>query len=60
MKQSERNLLLIDNFLLFVTHMSRGDDNKRAASVYYRAEELYELALLYIEEDHVDGKSADQ
>lgn len=59
MKQSERNLLLIDNFLLFVTHISRGDKGPMR-DYAYTAEELYQLALEYIEEDHVDGKPADE
>jgi len=57
MKQSEKNLILLENFLLFATHSCRVDDNE---SEVYTSKDLYEAATNYIEEDHVDGKPADK
>lgn len=61
--QSQKNLDLIDNFLLFVTHMSRCDlpeEGPDYPNHLFSANDLYQAALDYIEEDHVDGKEADE
>ncbi len=50
MKQSEKNLMVINNFILHYTH-----DN-----VEMGCDEMYQAAFEYIEEDWVDGKPADK
>ena len=57
MKNSERNRLVLENFLLHVTHVN-GDDNERDIDVQmsWTPRELYQHLDDYIEEDHVDGK----
>jgi hypothetical protein len=51
MKKSDYNLMLLQNFILDCTH----DDS----NVQLNCEQLYSAALSYIDEDHVDGISAD-
>jgi hypothetical protein len=53
MKKSTRNLDVIKNFILHVTHSSDEDSN---ILVNLTVAELYQMANDYIEEDHVDGK----
>ena len=54
MKNSEKNLSVIQNFILHITHC----DNKLnfEEEIIFTPEQLYQMALDYIEEDHVDGK----
>lgn len=57
MKNSERNRLVLENFLLHLTHCSedvseRDFDEKMS----WTPRELYKQLNDYIEEDHVDGK----
>lgn len=59
MKQSERNLMVIENFILHLTHSNEGDHDADT-STPYTANELYQAAKDYIEEDHADGKPADE
>lgn len=58
MKNSERNLAVIENFILHLTHCSGGEDNYYESQTY-TPEELYRVAYDYIQEDHVDGKGAE-
>lgn len=53
MKKSVKNLDVIKNFILHVTHSSDEDSN---TLVNLTVAELYQMANDYIEEDHVDGK----
>lgn len=55
MKNSERNKLVLDNFILFITHASE-NDNMSDEKITVSANELYKMVEDYIEEDHVDGK----
>lgn len=55
MKKSELNLMVIQNFILYVTHASEGDTDANTP-ITLTANELYEMAIDYIEEDHADGK----
>jgi hypothetical protein len=55
MKQSDRNLAVIENFILHLTHSSEGDAGFKVP-VSYTPEELYKVAESYIEENHVDGR----
>jgi len=59
MKNSEKNLLVIQNFILHITHSSipsDGIDENFKKQITFTPEELYQMADEYIEEDHVDGK----
>ena len=61
MKKSENNLGVIQNFLLHVTHCDNDDGELYWKSVMeITPETLYQMALDYIEEDHVDGKSNEE
>jgi hypothetical protein len=53
MKKSDKNLDVINNFILHVTHSS---DNTDKTPVELTVEDLYQMAEDYIAEDHVDGK----
>jgi hypothetical protein len=50
MKKSEENLNVINNFILHYTHDRKEND----------CEEMYQAAIDYIAEDHVDGVEADE
>lgn len=57
--------MVIENFILHVTHCSEGDSNANspipilANQPELTANKLYEMARNYIAEDHVDGEPAD-
>ena len=55
MKQSEKNLSVIENFILHLTTNTYGDVDGNVPFTI-TANELYKSASEYIEEDHVDGK----
>ena len=57
MKHSEKNLAVIQNFILHITHC----DNFEAEidfkeEMEFTPETLYQMANDYIDEDHADGK----
>ena len=52
MKKSEKNLMTIENFILYFTTKSEGDDRE--------VDKMYQRARDYIEEDHVDGEPIDK
>ena len=56
MKQSERNLMVLQNFILHITHCSDEKEESFREKMEFTPEELYQLADSYIEEDHVDGE----
>jgi len=57
MKKSDRNLSVIQNFILHLTHCGdHGMDAEFKDVKTYTPELLYQIAKDYIEEDHVDGK----
>lgn len=58
MKNSERNFLVIENFILHLTHCS-DDERERdfKEKMVFTPEVIYQAARDYIEEDHVDGKN---
>jgi hypothetical protein len=59
MTKSELNLMVIQNFILHVTHASEGDVDAKTP-ITLTADDLYTMAAEYIEEDHVDGKDGDE
>jgi len=58
MAKSEDNLRVIQNFILHVTHCNERDKDAKEP-ITFTAEQLYQMAYDYIEEDWVDGKPAD-
>ena len=61
MTQADKNLMVIQNFILHVTHSS--DDVKDPnfkVPMEFTPEQLYKLAEGYIEEDHADGKGNEE
>jgi hypothetical protein len=60
MTKSEANLMVIQNFILHITHVSdvREEDFKKPMT--FTPEQLYKMADEYIEEDHVDGKDNEE
>ena len=58
MKQSARNLMVIENFILHATHCSENDHNANE-ELEFTANKLYRMANDYIAEDHADGVEAD-
>lgn len=57
MTQTEKNLAVIENFILHLTHVSDVRDIDFRKPQTYTPEELYRVAYDYIEGDHVDEKS---
>ncbi len=58
-KHSQKNLGVIENFILFFTHVSHpsdGDDPNFEVPNLYTAKSMYEMAVAYTKEDHVDGE----
>jgi hypothetical protein len=59
MKKSELNLEVINNFILHITHSTEGDfyanDNLKLT-----ANEFYQMARDYIEENHINGVDGDK
>lgn len=58
MAKSEDNLRVIQNFILHVTHCNEGDFDAREP-ITFTADQLYQMAYDYIQEDWADGKPAD-
>lgn len=56
MTQADKNLMLIENFILYLTHCSDEIDADFREPQTYTPEELYRVAYDYIEEDWVDCK----
>lgn len=57
MKKSERNLGVIQNFILHLTHSGEhGMDAHYKEEMTFTPETMYRVAKEYIAEDHVDGK----
>ena len=56
MTQADKNLALIENFILHLTHCGGEQDLNFKEPQTYTPEILYKVAYDYIEEDHVDGK----
>lgn len=59
-KHSQRNLDVIENFILHITHCSNESDEEFTTPQTYTPEELYKLAYEYILEDHVDGEDSEE
>lgn len=60
MTKADQNLMVIQNFILHITHSSDKDDKNLKIPMTFTPEELYQMAFDYIEEDHVDGKDNEE
>lgn len=56
MTQADRNLMVLENFILYLTHVSCEKDADFRKPQTYTPEELYRVAYDYIEEDWLDGR----
>lgn len=56
MNKAEKNLMVLENFILYITGTSCKGDTRYHEEQTYTAEELYRLAYDYIEDDWADGK----
>lgn len=62
MRKSEYNRNVLDNFILWYTHVNRGEPGEAAPSGNLpdsMAKMLYDEVDAYIEADHVDGVDGD-
>jgi hypothetical protein len=55
-KYSQKNLGVIENFILHLTHASCDGDDMFDEPQTFTAKDLYRIAKEYISEDHVDGE----
>jgi hypothetical protein len=53
-RHSDRNLAVIENFILHLTHSSLGDIHYKEVQ-HWTPQIMYRVARDYIKEDHVDG-----
>ena len=58
-KHSELNLLLLENFILHLTHSNEDDEDSDELTLY-SPNQLYQMARSYIAEDHVDGEGSEE
>ena len=56
MTKADSNLMVIQNFILHITHVSDSKEADFNKPMTFTPEQLYKMADEYIEEDHVDGK----
>jgi hypothetical protein len=60
-RQPELNLAVINNFILFLTHVDNYETELEFKEVQeYTPEQLYQAAKYYIKEDHIDGYDHEQ
>ncbi len=58
-KHSERNSLLLENFILHLTHCNEDDADSNELTLY-SPNQLYQMARTYIAEDWVDGEGNEE
>jgi hypothetical protein len=62
MTKADKNLMVIQNFILHITGCSipddrvDGEDERQYDLVTFTPDELYQMAEEYIDEDHADGR----
>lgn len=59
MKKSVKNLSVIENFILHITHITENDADANDPQTF-TANQLYQLARGYIAEDHADGEGNEE
>ena len=60
MTKADQNLMVIQNFILHVTHVSDKSEPDFKKPITFTPEQLYQMADEYIDEDHVDGRDNDE
>ncbi len=58
-KHSELNLLLLENFILHLTHSNEDDADSNELTLY-SPNQLYQMARSYIAEDWADGEGSEE
>lgn len=56
MTRADENLMVIQNFILHITGVDNAEDVDFGRPMTFTPEDLYTLAVDYIEDDHADGK----
>ena len=56
MTRADENLMVIQNFILHITGVDNVEDVDFGRPMTFTPEDLYTLAVDYIEDDHADGK----
>lgn len=56
MTKADQNLMVIQNFILHVTHCSDKSEQDFKKTMTFTPEQLYKMADEYINEDHADGR----
>ena len=56
MTRADENLMVIENFILHITHVADAQSVNFHTPMTFTPEALYALAFEYIEDDHADGK----
>ena len=60
MTKADLNLMVIQNFILYITHVSDNIDAEFKTPMTFTPEQLYQMADNYIDEDHVDGRDNEE
>lgn len=60
MTKADLNLMVIENFILHITHVSSKEEVDFTTPMTFTPEQLYQMCYDYIEEDHVDGKGNEE
>ena len=60
MTQADKNLAILQNFILHITHVSDKREADFKTPMTFTPEQLYNMADDYIEEDHVDGRDNEE
>jgi hypothetical protein len=60
MTKADKNLMVIQNFILHITHCSDSKEADFQKPMQFTPKELYKMADEYIEEDHVDGRDNEE
>lgn len=58
--KADLNLMVIENFILHITHCSDKKDLDWNKPMTFTPKKLYKMAKDYIEEDHVDGRDNEE
>ena len=62
MTKADKNLMVIQNFILHMTHSSspqdrvNGEDEYSQVPITFTPDDMYRIAEEYIDEDHADGR----
>ena len=60
MTKADQNLMVIQNFILHITHVSDEKESDFKKPMTFTPEQLYQMSNEYINEDHVDGRDNEE